>query len=64
MVVIVVDDLVGGASVDEGFDENSSDVRDEFVIFIVVVRIVEIFGHFRTVARVVLPGSDIETCQQ
>ena len=44
MVVIVVDDLVGGASVDEGFEENSSDVRDESVIFIVVVRIVEIFG--------------------
>ena len=44
MVVIVVDDLVGGASVDEGFDENSSDVMDESAIFIVVVRIVEIFG--------------------
>ena len=43
-MVKVVDDLVGGASVDEGFEENSSDVRDESVIFIVVVRIVEIFG--------------------
>ena len=42
--MVVVDDLVGGASVDEGFDDDSSDVMDEFVIFAVVVRTVEGFG--------------------